>query len=877
MKTLHHFVISPLTLLISAGLAPGGGFECRCGKAHWAHALHRSPAGSVDDATGRDLRNFPPHLFADYVHMSLDMVIEDMNTPVMLGTQRLTFIPKGESLTTLSLDAKGLEVESASLEGRETTFSHDGSKLALTFDPALPVGTPVTLVTRYTVRNPPFGLIWTAESAAHPGRAAQLHTQGEPQTNSYWFPCHDFPNDKLTTEVSVTLPAGYLVSSNGRLAEHRKVVRRVGSDGASAIQPFERFHWKQETPHTPYLVTLIAGKFDVVDVGTAALSMSVYVPPGQSAGVAPVFGRTAAMVEYFSDLLDEPYPWDRYAQLSVYNFGWGGMENTSATTLHENVVVPPELLAESDQDGLIAHELAHQWFGDLLTCNSWEHIWLNEGFATFLDTHWIEVRDGRDAYLAQLRGTFDGVISADSADAPNAVGMASKIYKDPWDTFSRPANPYGKGASILHMLRSRLGDEVFFKGVAAYVDAHKLQTVETDDLRRALEAVSGESLEQFFSQWVYRPGVPHLNVTPRWNESDGTLHLTIEQTQTINGDNPAFEFDLPFSITSLDGSTHQAVAAVAGRSAEVTLPLPSPPRFVVADAGLTLLAAITLSQDQDAWAAQLRGGATLPARIQAARALASGSAGSPLRSENVSLVAAIASDVTQPAPLRTELVRTLVEAKADDQVQNLAFGVADRWEMREATSNALADVVERWGDTTNFESRDRILAALAARAKHDPSQKVRGASLRALGRLKSVEHLGLIRSSLDEDSWADEIRQASLDAMRSYDSPESLSTAISLSRAGHDSRTRAAAVSAIPSLARHDPDVAFACVAELAGDSEPRTRAAAGEALAAIGDPRGIQVLDAALAAAKGPEARYYLEKWLKDLRDKAGSTAAAR
>ena len=203
------------------------------------------------------------------------------------------------------------------------------------------------------------------------------------------------------------------------------------------------------------------------------------------------------MISVFERLLDEPYPWARYAQLVVTNFNAGGMENTSATSMFDFAILSPEALLDHEFEGLISHELAHQWFGDLLTCNSWEHLWLNEGFATYMNGLWCENRSlssgepawmsGREAYDAHVQGWFDGLIGGDRGELPGAVGMCSNVYANPGETFGRGSNPYPKGASILHMLRRKLGDEVFFRGLRLYVDRNALKTVETSDLRYAME------------------------------------------------------------------------------------------------------------------------------------------------------------------------------------------------------------------------------------------------------------------------------------------------------------------------------------------------------------------------------------------------------
>ncbi|QYU67690.1 M1 family metallopeptidase [Leptolyngbya sp. 15MV] len=398
--------------------------------------------------------------------------------------------------------------------------------------------------------------MWTPSDPAYPGRAAQLHTQGQSEFNSYWFPIRDFPNVRLSTEVIATVPAGFEVVSNGRLVDRAAV-------GAGRV----RFHWSQERPHPPYLVSLVVGKFDVVDVARAgSVPMPVYVPPGRGRDVERTYGRTALMAELFARLIDEPYPWEKYAQVVVHNFEAGGMENTSATTMHDTAILTADGVADQDIEDLIAHELAHQWFGNMITCRSWEHLWLNEGFATYFEALWLERQplapdrglrrtqrqwSGRDLYLARVLEALDAFRDSDLPDAPRQPAMVSKEYRHADETFGRAADPYAKGAFVLHMLRTKLGDDVFFRGLAAYVDRFAFKEVETNDFRRVMEDVSGEALEAFFAQWCFRPGLPGVEITPAWEPragGGGELNLTVRQTQRIDRENPAFMIDLPVWI-----------------------------------------------------------------------------------------------------------------------------------------------------------------------------------------------------------------------------------------------------------------------------------------------------------------------------------------
>lgn len=845
-----------LTTLAGTAWAAGSGGACLCGKEHSARPVFRE-----DDA--KDRRNYPPHRAADMKHARIELSISDMNVPELRGTCSLTMAPISEPMSTLRLDAKSMRIRGISCEGYEVSSEHDGRVMTVTFAPPVPAGQDVTLITRYEVSDPMYGLIWTPESPEWPGRPAQIHTQGEPETNSFWFPCHDSPNEKLTTEVLVTLPAGFLVSSNGRLVSHEASIRTVeGPGGAVQMKPAETWHWTQEKPHAAYLVSVVIGAFDVVDVGTPTLSMPVYVPPGRGADVAATFGRTKDMVEYFGRVLDEPYPWDRYAQLSVWNFGWGGMENTSCTTLYDTVVNAPTAVVDHDQDGLIAHELAHQWFGDLVTCNSWDHIWLNEGLTTFMNTLWLEERDGKDQYLAAIRGTYDGLIANDKPDMPASQPMVSNVYDGPWETFGRPANPYGKGSSIAHMLRVRLGDPLFFKGLATYIDQRQYQTAETSDLRRAFEQVSGESLEQFFAQWCDRTGVPDLKVTCAWDGVSGQLRVKAAQVQNIDPDNPAFEFDLPIVVRA-GGASVPLTLPVTQREVEATFALPAAPEWVAIDPELGVLGKFSLDQPEAANLALALEGPTAAARTQGLRGLAS-----PGAEPTTLALSKLARDPKQPVSVRAEAVAALGGRGAMTDLRSMLSASLDRWEVREAVVDQVAGIPAREEYAGNEEIASNIAEQLAEAAKADKSLKVRCAAVRGLGRLKAAPYRRLVESRLAESSQSEGMRNAAVDALVSFDDAEALRSVMALTRRGLDSRLRANATAATATLGAHGKDAAVARLGELLGDREGRVRRAAGEGLVKLKDPRGLEAIEKAIASSRAKEWTDELRGWASSLKE---------
>ena len=558
----------------------------------------------INPETGRKVANWPKARHFDHLHMRLDLIFPDLSKPELTGVMTLRAKAQGRTRATMVLDSRGPKIESVTVGGIQATFEVADGKLRIELPRPVPMDEEVTVVLRYSLdyaANRGEGLTFSSGKPDGKGpteQSTQIHAQGQAELNSRWFPCHDFPNERLATELVVTLPAStdehpWEVVSNGRLES-----KVQNPDGTTT------WHWNQALPHPPYLVTLGIAKFAVIDIGgpTSArpgLPMPIYVPIGTEEKAVVVFEDTARMVAFFEKLFDEPYPWDMYAQVCVRDFAAGGMENTSATFL----MVSAATSAPGSQDDLIAHELAHQWFGNLITCKSWEHLWLNEGWATFAEALWAEEEArqnhpddpamARNAYMRSIAQDAQGLRRNNRATAPRFTAMVSNRYSDPERVFSKMDNPYSKGALVIHMLRQRLGDNAFFTGVRLYVDRHKFGTVETDDFRRVLEEVSGQSLEHFFESYTLRPGLPKLAIDLAWESGSSTLTIAAEQTQTIDRFNPAYALSLPIVVELEGGGQARTVLEFSERTGRVTLALPARPTDVRIDPDITCLAAVT--------------------------------------------------------------------------------------------------------------------------------------------------------------------------------------------------------------------------------------------------------------------------------------------
>jgi len=553
----------------------------------------------VDAATGRDLGNYSPDRLFDHEHMLLEITIPDLNVKEFSAKETLRVSALGAARSVLTLDARTpLTIKTVTHDGAPLAFTHENEKLAITFAKPVAIGQQATLIIEYSGKEPSTrgnGLCWFTVREATEDRPAvdpMIYSQGEASWNSLWFPCHDWPNERLTTEIIATVPTGFEVVSNGRL---------LTKEPAKDNDKLTAWHWLQDKPHANYLVMLAIGKWDIVELGGPEskrpnLSIPVYGKPGSAEALKKAFANTPEMIAFFETKFDEPYPWDKYAQVLVKNFRWGGMENTSATTLAD---FAGSRGPGDGTDELISHELGHQWFGDLVTCRSWEHLWINEGWATYCEALWAEHKDGDKGYMRVVRNSFNTQKGRNRASAPKSIPMVSNLWKTADDTFTKVDDVYSKGGCILHMLRKKIGDEAFFAGTRLYLDRHKFTCAETNDFRRVMEEVSGQSLERFFIQWAYRPGLPRLNVAYTWDESTKQLGVTVEQTQIINADNPAYELELPLVCRWEDAQPVTVTLKTDTKTASATFPLARKPGRIEIDPQLTVLAASKVTKKLD--------------------------------------------------------------------------------------------------------------------------------------------------------------------------------------------------------------------------------------------------------------------------------------
>ncbi len=492
------------------------------------------------------------------------------------GETQITLRPLADRFDTLVLDAETFRVTAVD----QHQFTQSPGQLTIRLARPYRYQEQFTVTVRYRAENVAIdperygmpkgyglGLAFKAATAHHP---ALVHTLSFPEGARHWFPCYDHPNDKASSEVIATVAAGNQVISNG-------VLKSVTEDAARRERTF---HWLQEQPHSTYLYVLAVGPYvQVTDPGKLPVSYWVY--PQDQPHVQRTFGHTRAIINFLEQELGYAYPWPKYDQIALPDFG-GGAESTNATVIGDGTLHDAKADKDFPSHWLIAHEAAHQWWGDLLTMRDWSHTWLNESFATYYEylymKHLLGEEEGalnllakQQAYLHEAHNKYQRPIVYDRWEWPN-------------DNFDR--HTYQKGGVVLAMLRSVLGDEPFRRSITHYLRKHAFGSVDTHDFQLAIREATGQNLDWFFEQWIYRAGHPILNVSYSW---DGrAVQLRVQQKNV---------YRLPVAVAVTTAAGQQIHRVELTRQDETfTLPAEEKPLLLHFDHGNLLLKELTFAK-----------------------------------------------------------------------------------------------------------------------------------------------------------------------------------------------------------------------------------------------------------------------------------------
>ncbi len=750
--------------------------------------------------------HYPPDRFVQAKHLAIELTL-DFEKRSIAGAVTFTLHCVRE-VERVTFDAVELNIERVTIDEKKASFDASGTHLHVYASKPIKAGSTVVVRIEYSA-TPRRGLYFIAPDKAYPKRALQAWTQGQDEDSRYWFPCLDSPAQKCPTQVTATFPLGMTSLSNGELVDDAKDGKR------------RTMQWRLSKPHSPYLVTLVVGEFEVLEQKLGQLKLRTYFPKGRKADALRCVERTPRMVQMFERLTGQAYPWGDYAQIFVGEFIFGGMENTGATTLTDSVLHDERAHLDFSAEFLVAHELAHQWFGDFLTCRDWPHGWLNEGFATYGEVLWKEEADGIDeadhgrkvdleAYLSEVEERYARPIVARSFDAPI-------------DLFDR--HLYEKGALVLHELRTRLGDADFVRVIHAYVAAHRHGSVETVDLARAVEQVTGRNIDRFFDEYVYRAGHPVLKVEVHYRAEAKTLKIHVKQTAEV------FHLTLPVRI-ELQGAVSEHAFEVNDKAHHFELPMPREPSMCIIDGHRDLLATIEVKKPVAWWSEELKGASIARARSEAAAAL--GKDGS---ARAVTALCAGLVDEKSFWGARVACAKALAKVRSPQALAGLLAAVNVKHpKVRRGVIGALGAFRGEKG---------AVEALLRVCVKGDKSVLVEAEAARSLGKTRDPRAFEAIVPMLKRPAHVDGIRVGALDGLAELQDPRGWAVAAAAAAYGQPPTGRRAATMAIAKLAEvaGKKTQTVDMLAQLLRDPGFRVRMTVPDAAQALGDERLIEAL----------------------------------
>lgn len=696
---------------------------------------------------------------------------------------------------------------------------------------------PAALEICWRGAEPRHGLYFVGPTPAHPDRPHSAWTQCQDEDAHFLLPCHDHPRVKHPWGVRLTGPAGSTLLSNGRLVQ-------AGEADGRAFAVYE-----QAEPMPAYLFTAVCAPLEVVEDQWRGRPVRYLFPAGAGEAARRAMGRTPEMLELFSARTGVDYPWPRYDQVVVDDFVFGGMENVACTTMTDVLLVDEAVVDDWDPETLVAHELAHQWFGDLVTCIDWSHGWLNESWATFMEAVWYEhARSEADAiaYRHDLMRAY-----LEEANGRYARPIVDNRFREPIDVFDR--HLYEKGACVLATLRAEIGEGPFWEGVRTYLERAAHGSAHTVDFRRALEDVTGHNLERFFDQWVLRRGHPVLKV--KLSAQDGAVVVEVEQKQEGEGIPEAYALTLAVEIVG--PGTRVVPLRVSARAQTFVIPVEGRPEHVRVDPGLRLLADIELAAPRE-WLARL---AADPDPVLACRALAA-----LLTEGSPPAIAAIGATLAEHPHrhVRAEAAR-LLGRRGDLVAEERLLSRLDA-EPDAKVKRAVCDALESRRTPAVVEALRKLIHSEPA-APH-----LLGAALRALGRTRDPEALPLLREGLRRTSWADVIADRALEGLARTRVPEVFDDLLAATGAERPDRVRAAACRGLGDLGRHVPELAPRCreaIETQLVEGGFRTVLAAIQGLRALGEEDAIPALERARVAAGDGRVKRMAYEAIRALREK--------
>lgn len=741
----------------------------------------------------------------DVVHYRIEVSFDEAKKSV-IGKTSVTLTPLLSRLSDVIFDAEDMTFSSVRIGKEKQQFETKEKTLNIHLKKEATFGDTITVSMEY-IAVPKKGLYFVQPDSGYPDKPNQIWSQGEDMDNHHWFPCYDFPNDKATSEVIATVKNNYTVLSNGKLLSTKENKKAKTNT----------FHWAISKPHSSYLIMVAVGEYAILKDQADGIPLEYYVYKNQVGDAKACLSHTPKIMEFFNKRIGYKYPWEKYAQITIRDFMFGGMENTTATTMMDRILVfDARSRVDQSAASLIAHELAHQWWGDVVTCKDWRHLWLNESFASYFDPLYTEYAEGEDEFTNTMYAAQQSGINSDKSVGRKPIVSAGSLT----------TNIYPRGASVLNMLRFVLGNEAFFRALNFYITKNQFTPVDTDDLKKAIEEATGQNLFWFFDQWIYKAGYPIFTVSYKYNDTTKALALHIQQTQQQDSLTGIFRTPVDIEITTSQGASVQRINIVNGDSTYI-FSVNEKPLNVWFDKGNKILKEIHFDKSLDEWKYQAMRGTDVVARRIALKKLRS-------QLEQKDFLSTYENSVRSDSfwAVRQEAVTALGATKEISEEKTQALLAA----LNDTHPSVRAEAATQLGAIHTAEVSSALRKAIA----NDSSYSVEANALSSLAKVDSIHALTILESKRNDWSYGNRVANSALSAIAKLDSVRGVQLAIEKIRYGEEPSGRYTAFAVLRKYGKNNPDVVKAFVALL---NDERMKFGAINALGEIGDASVIPAL----------------------------------
>lgn len=755
------------------------------------------------------ISHFSPDHKVEPEHLKVDIEF-DFDKEKVSSSTTISVVVKAESIDEITLDAKNLVINKVLVNNTIALFENDGKKLRIFLENELVRGAKANLEIQSQVDHPAAGVYFIKPSTEYPNKHMHVWTQAQDEDASFFIPCFDHPSFKQTTEVIVrNVPQGMIALSNGKLISNENGI----------------YNYKFDALHSIYLLSIVVGNFQEIKDQWDNVPVSFYVHPDRVSDGHRAFDKTKKMVQFYSEFTGFKYPYSKYSQIAVSDFIFGGMENTTVTTQTDLTLHDEKAHLDFSSDGLVAHELAHQWFGDLLTCKEWAHAWLNESFATYFQALFFEYDRGKDEFDYQMFSNAEAYFAEDENEYRRPI--VYNKYSEPIELFD--SHLYPGGSWRLHMLRQKFGTEEFRKAINYYIEQNKYRNVETIDLQRAFERSTGSNVDSFFDQWLYKAGYPIIEFDYSWEKQSNLLKATVKQIQNIET-GQIFTFNTEIKIV-LDQATEKVLPiTITEKEQTFFVTVDKKPLYVSFDNNNKILKKLIIKANATFLKNQILYDKEIFGRIYAIRSLA--------KEKDIETIKFLGDQLQKEKFWG-------VQNQISDQLASLGGSLSEGYLIEAVTikhPKARRNVVKALG--TFIESTKTIQKLTEKLKSSDESYYVEAEVSKSLGLMKDPSTVNLLKSQLSKESHQDIIRQKTLEGLSAIQSQDSFDTIIEWTKNGKPILARITAIVSLAKLGKLiNPDKTFDLLTLLTQDYNFRIKMATITAFEILGNRKAMGYL----------------------------------